>query len=297
MSSKKDLKRFRREHTLLALLHDYRGDTVEAVARRLAPFAEPGDDIAGSVDCLLRALERMLAASQQESLRGRARHGGTMDRVGELRRERNEAAHEMRTLLVEIRDTTTLLFGRKASNHWLRIQGATARERSPHDLLFQARSALRRLESPDVDLPEPRAAMPGWEDPIQASRRRWSEALRAAFTRLEEAKTRVEEETHRTDATRLLKSDSVDAYHQELTAIANLQEALLVVGEEPEIARTIWDRQRPVGRPARRKRIRSTRRRLGRKEPAGKPKEATSETTSHGDPKTSSDGSPKKRPL
>lgn len=278
MASKKVMKRFRRERTLISLLRDYRGDTVEAVARRLAPFAEPGDDIAGSVDCLLRALERMLAASQQEALRDSARHGGTMDRVGELRRERNEAARELRKLLVEIRGTTAALFGREASNHLLRIKGATAREKSPHALLFQARSALDRLGSPNVELPEPRAAMPGWEKSAQASRRRWSESLRAGYTRLQEAHTRLEEETHRTDSTRVGKSDTVDAYHRELTAIANLQEALLVVGEEPEIARTIWDRQRPVGRPARRKRRRTTSRRTRRKEQAGKKTETTSQS-------------------
>ena len=293
MASKKVMKRFRREHTLISLLRDYRGDTVEAVARRLAPFAEPDDDIAGSVDCLLRALERMLAASQKEVLRHSAKHGGTMDRVDELRRERNEAARELRKLLVETRDATTLLFGREASNLLLGIQGATARAKNPSALLLQARFALGRLESPDVELPEPRAAMPGWEKSAQASRRRWSESLRAGYTPLEEANTRLEEETHRTDSTRVNKSDTVDAYHQELTAIANLQEALLVVGEEPEIARTIWDRQRPVGRPARRKkRRRTTKRRTRRKEQAGKKTETTSQSTS----KTRSARPPKKRP-
>jgi len=295
MASKQVMKRFRREHTLIALLRDYRGDTVEAVARRLAPFAEPDDDVAGSVDCLLRAVERMLAASQQEALHHSDRHGGTMDHVGELRQERNEAAQEMRKLLVEIRDATAALFGREASNHLLRIKGATARVKNPDALLFQARSALRRLENPDVELPEPRAAMPGWEESAQASRRRWSESLRAAHTRLQEAHKRLEEETHRTDSTRLHKGDTVDAYHQELTAIANLQEALLVVGEEPEIARTIWQRQRPVGRPARRKTRRQTKR---RREAAGRvtARRQKAETTSQNDPKTRSDRSPKKRP-
>lgn len=301
MASKKAMKRFRRERTLIALLRDYRGDTVEAVARRLAPFAEPGDDIAGSVDCLLRAVERMLAASQKEALHHTDRHGGTMDHVGELRRERKEAAREMRKVLVEIRDTTAALFGREAGNRLLQIRGATARAKDPLALLLQARFALDQLESPDVELPEPRVAMPGWEASAQASRRRWSESLRAAFTRLEEANTRLDEETQRTESTRLHKSDTVDAYHQELTAIANLQEALLVVGEEPEIAGTIWDRQRPVGRPARRKQRRTTRRRIGRKEQARRrteaTSEATSETTSQGQPKARSDRSPKKCPL
>lgn len=172
MASKKVMKRFRREHTLIALLRDYRGDTVEAVARRLAPFAEPDDDVAGSVDCLLRALQRMLAASQQEALHHSDRHGGTMDRIGDLRRERKKAARELRELLVEIRGTTAALFGREASNHLLRIKGATARAKNADALLFQARFALNRLENPDVELPEPRAEMPGWEDPAQAARRR-----------------------------------------------------------------------------------------------------------------------------
>lgn len=279
------MKRVRREHTLSALLRDYRGDTVEAVARRLEPYAEPDDDVAGSVDCLLRAVERMLADSQKESVRDSARHGRAMDHVEKLRRERNEAAHELRTLLVEIRDTTALLFGRKASNRLLAIKGATARAKSPGALLMQARFALEQLESPDVELPEPRVVMPGWEESALASRKRWIESLRPAYTRLKEADKRLELETHGTDATRLDKGDIVDAYNEELTAIANLQEALLVLGREPEIARTIWERQRPVGRPARRKKRKRTTR---RKE---KP-----ETTSQSKPAKRSDRSPRKRP-
>ena len=279
------MKRVRREHTLIALLRDYRGDTVEAVARRLEPFVEEGDDIAGAVDCLLRAVERMLADSQKESVRDTARHGRAMDHVEKLRRERHEAADELRTLLVEIRDTTALLFGRKASNRLLLIKGATARAKSPGALLMQARFALEQLESPDVELPEPRVVMPDWEDSALASRKRWSESLRAAFTRLEKADKRLEEETHGTDATRLDKGDTVDAYNQELTASANLQEALLVLGREPEIARTIWERQRPVGRPARRKKRKRTTRRRERQG-----------TTSQSTPATGSDPSSKNRP-
>lgn len=75
--------------------------------------------------------------------------------------------------------------------------------------------------------------LPGWGDAAGASRKRWSESLRAAYTRLDKADKLLELETHGTDSTRLHQSYAVSAYHEDLSAIANLQEALRG-DDEPE---------------------------------------------------------------
>lgn len=251
MPSKMVLDRHRRKDKLASLLRQHRKPTVEAVARELAPFADPEDDLAAGVDALLRAIERLAAARQRDLDRADRRHRDTMKSVQELRQERDEAAQELRRVFVELRETTTLLFGRRASNRLLLIKGPTPRAHHPRHLLSDARRAHGCLEDPKTWIPKPKVSLSGWDESTQ--RRQWSESLGIQVTRLKEAIYQLELETHRTDSTRYDKGGTMSLHDQEFSAIANLQEALLVLGRQPDVARTIWQKQRPLGRPVRRK--------------------------------------------
>jgi len=245
------LDRHRRKNKLTSLLRQHRALTVETVARRLAPFADPDDDLTAGVDALLRATERLAAARQRDLDQADRRHRDTILGVQELRQERDKAAQELRRALVDLRETTTLLFGRRASNRLLAIKGPTPRAHNPSHLLMEARRTQGRLEDPEIRIPKPRVSLAGWDESIQ--RKQWIESLGTAVARLKDSSARLRRETHRTHSTLYDKGGRMSLHDQELSAVANLQEALLVLGRNPDIARTIWQKQRPLGRPARRK--------------------------------------------
>jgi len=279
MASKMVIDRERREKALRGLLKENRGETVEGVVEHLAPYADEDVDLAGCVDGLLRTLERRLADHTDELIQADDRNAAELDRLGLLRLERDEAARELRRAFVKVRDTLAMMYGRPAGDRFLGIRGSSPRAHDPRRLMLQVDATLDRLRDPDRKLPpKTRVALPMTEEEIRDLPRTWSRSLETALTALQKTLDRIGEGEKLIDATRHHKDVKMELHDTELSAIANLQEALLILGRKPETARIIWQKQRPVGRPARRKkRKRKARKRTGK---ASKAKTTTQTTPS-----------------
>jgi hypothetical protein len=142
------------------------------------------------------------------------------------------------------------LFGRRTSNRMLGIHGPTAKANDPVLLLRHAHMAAGRLASPDfvpANSPEAADAVP-----LEHWRRSWRESLERGHDRLEEV---CRELAHHADNRSTLREKSLEMrlHRDDLSAIAHLQEGLLMLGMERDLARKVWQNQRPMGRPARRK--------------------------------------------
>lgn len=268
MASKMVVDRQRREQRLQRLLQDLRGETVQGLVERLSPFVKEEDDLESAVVCLMDAVDGLLATETRELVEADERNVRTGLRIDGLRRERDEAARELRRALVEIREMATFFFGREVGNELLDVQGPTARAHHRDRLKRQVRRALASLRDPATELPEPRKGIALSPDLKQE----WIGMLETARTRLQETLDEMKAgEMERTRAQQT-KGVRIELHDDELSAIANLQEALLIVGRKPELARSVWKRQRPVGRPARRKkRKRKATQRTGK----GSPKKTT----------------------
>lgn len=254
MPSKMVIDRQRRENALRSLVKELRGKTVEGVAERLAPYADEGVDLAACVDGLLGALKRLLADHTDELIRADERNAAGLDRLDLLRLDRDEAARELRRAFVKIRTTLTMMYGRETGDRFLGIRGHSPRAHDPRRLMLQVDATLDRLRDPDRKLPpKTRVALPMTEEEIRDLPKAWSRSLETTLTTLRKTIDRIGEGEKRIEATRHDKDVKMELHDTELSAIANLQEALLILGRKPKTARTIWKKQRPVGRPARRK--------------------------------------------
>lgn len=248
------LDRHRREESLRSLVKELRGKTVEGVAERLAPYADEGVDLADCVDGLLGALERLLEDHSQQLMRADEQNAAELDRLALLRLDRDEAARELRRAFVKVRNTLAMMYGREAGDRFLGIRGDSPRAHDPRRLMLQVDATLDRLRDPDRKLPpKTRVALPMSEEEIRDLPKTWSRSLETPLTALQEAIDRIAEGEKQIEATRHDKDVKMELHDTELSAIANLQEALLILGRKPETARIIWKKQRPVGRPARRK--------------------------------------------
>lgn len=156
MASKMTTDRVRREMSLRNTLEYCHAETIRGMCERFAPLLESDEDLEGALDLLLRVLERGLGERQRGLDRADARHQGQRHRLAGLRRERNEAAREVRSALVAIRASLSGFCGRKAGSAWLGLQGDTAKAHDPVPLHNQARFALKRLRDPDLEPPKSR---------------------------------------------------------------------------------------------------------------------------------------------
>lgn len=260
--------RVRREEVLRAGLREHHEVTVRALAEQMAPYVEEGEDLAASVDCLLRVLERRLSGHRRELVQVESQHDATNDLLGKLRRERDEAAGHLHREYVQLRTATAGFLGREASNRLLALEGPTAPAHHPIKLSAQVKGTLARLESRETKIPPPR--LPNLPELTEEWRQSTIESLKAARDRLEEALDKVKAKQSKSSDTKDEKDDRMALYDRELSAIANLQESLLVLGMKLDLARTVWQKQRPAGRPRRRKRRGATKRR---------PKQTTKTTT------------------
>jgi len=114
------------------------------------------------------------------------------------------------------------------------------------------------------------------EEEIRDLPKTWSRSLETALTALKKTIARIGEGERQIEATRHDKDVKMELHDTELSAIANLQEALLILGRKPETARIIWQKQRPVGRPARRKK---RKRRAEKQTRKGSKAKTTTQTT------------------
>lgn len=250
MASKTIIDRVRREWALRGTLEEFHKLTVEGLCERFAPMVEDGEDLGEAVDLLLRVLERCLDARESDLDDADGHHVNLKKRLGRLRERRGEAADELRRTLVDIRHTLTSFYGRKTSNRLLHIQGPTPKAHDPINLLGQAHSAFVGLRSAEEEPPKRQSQ--GVRVPFQEWRRAWIESLESGHARLEEICNRIENETIRGQSTQRGKDLAADLHDRDLSAISNLQEALLILGMQPDLGRLVWKRQRPEGRPRRR---------------------------------------------
>lgn len=251
MATRTTVDRARREISLRSTLEKYRGPTVDGLCERFAPLLEEGEDLGEAVDLLLRVLERCLDAREADLDRADFHHSRKNSRLGLLRLERREVAGELRRTLVDIRDTLKSFYGRKLSNRLLRIQGPTPKAHDTLNLLNQAGAALAGLRA--IEQEPHRTGGPGVQVPFEEWRASWIETLEAGHARLAEIRRRIVAERHRKDETRLDMDQARKLHDRDLSAISNLQEALLILGIQPHLARSVWADQRPEGRPRRRK--------------------------------------------
>ena len=244
----------RREKALRGLLKELREPTVQGVTERLAPYLDEEDVLTEGVDCLLDALQRLLADHTRDLTRADEDNAAIRDQLSLLRRNRDEAAQELRRAFVKVRNTLAVMYGRKAGDEVLGMQGSSPRAHDPRRLMLRVGAVLKRLQKPDLQLPkETRVDLPMTEEEIRDLPRTWIRSLETALTPLEEAIDRIFEAERQIEATRQSKGATMELHDTELSAIANLQESLLILGRKPAAARIIWKKQRPVGRPARRK--------------------------------------------
>jgi hypothetical protein len=265
MDSKMVIDRVRREWSLRRTLETSHAATVEGLCERFGPLLEEGEDLGAAVDLVLRVLERCLDARQRDLHQANRSHSSQRSDLRSLRQERGEAARELRQTLVGIRETLKSFYGRKRCNRLLHIQGPTPKAHDPVNLLDQADSALAGLRHIQKEPPKTRTR--GVQVPFEEWRTAWIESLETGHARLEKICRRLDEELCQSDSTQLGKDLALELHDRDLSAISNLQEALLVLGMKPVLARLVWRTQRPQGRPRRR-------RTAGRSNPTPEPPEA-----------------------
>jgi len=250
MASKTIIDRVRRKKALRGTLEQFHGLTVEGLCERFAPLLEDGEELGQAVDLLLRVLERCLESRESDLDHADKHHVNLKQNLEHLRQRRGEAAGELRRTLVDIRHTLTSFYGRKTSNRLLHIQGPTPKAHDPIHLLGQTHSALVGLRNADKEPPKRHSR--GVRVPFEEWRTAWIESLASGYARLEEICNRIEKETIRSQSTQLGKDLAAGLHDRDLSAISNLQEALLILGMRPDLGRLVWERQRPEGRPRRR---------------------------------------------
>lgn len=273
MLSKMIHDRMRREGVLHKGLRNLHEETVRAFAEQMAPYVEHDEDLAGSVDCLLRVLGRRLSGHRRELEQVESQHDETTAGLDRLRRERDEAARDLHREYVQLRRAITGYVGREAGNGLLGVEGPTAPAHHPTLLSEQVQGTLLRLENPETEIPPPR--LPSLPELTEEWRQSTLESLNAARNRLDEKLAKVASNQLLSSATKGDKDGRMALYDRELSAIANLHEALLVLGMKLDLARTVWQKQRPEGRPKRRKKRGTTK---GRPNPTmqSTPREASS---------------------
>lgn len=249
MASKMVIDRVRREHSLRGILVKLHDTTVQGLCERFAPLLEEGEDLEEAVDLLLRVLERCLDARESDLDRADEDHADQELSLKRLRRQRGEAARELRRTLVDLRDTLTSFYGRKISNRLLHIQGPTPKAHDPFNLLGRAHSALVGLRGAEK---EPPRRNRGVRVPFEEWRSAWIDQLKTGHSRLQKICERIGYGVRERETTQLGKDLALELHDRDLSAISNLQEALLILGMEPHLARIVWRKQRPEGRPRRR---------------------------------------------
>lgn len=243
-------RQVRRRKALRHTLGSFREPSVEAVCERFAPLLEEGEDLGAALELVLDVLERCLDEDSRSLDRAESRHIGRRFRLAGLRRKRDEAAREVRQKLVEIRNALTAVFDRDTSNWMLGLEGRTARVKEPLKLLNQAEKALGRLEKPGfvpTDLSESAEAVP-----LEDWQSAWRDSLKRRLTRFRPAYMATLRESGNRQTVQD-KNREIDLHSEDLSAIARFQEVLLILGRERDLARKVWQLQRPQGRPPRRK--------------------------------------------
>lgn len=234
--------RVRRQKQLAAVLEVHREESVYAFAEQLAPFVEEGEDLAGSIDCVLRVLARRLSGHRRELAEAEDRYSKNSERLLKLRRLRDQAARELHRLYLGIRAATRGNVGRAASDLLLGLHGPIAQPHRRSKLMSQVHETLTRLEGPDLVLPEPR--LTNLPPLTETWRRSTIELLRTAYDRLAELVDEIALEEWRETIHRGHKDDQMVVHDLDLSAISDLQKAVLVLGRLPDLARKVWQSQR-----------------------------------------------------
>jgi|GEM_PF-2794145 hypothetical protein len=244
--------RVRRAQALHAGLQEHHDTAAEEIVKHLAAYTEEGEDLAGSVDLLLRVVERRVAASPEELESAEDLYSVATTRVDDARKKRDEASQKLRDQLIEIREVLAIAIKRETGNKILGLDGDTARAHNPGRLLKQAQKACRRLADPGRKLPKPK--VPGASELEGTWRKDSIQKLETGCRGLEEALKGLQATEGEAKALLDLKDEEVATQDRELSAIAHLQEALLVLGMQLDLARNVWKEQRKAGRPRHRNR-------------------------------------------
>lgn len=244
------LRQVRRQYALHDVLKASREPSVEGLCERFAPLLDEGEDLEDALGLLLDVLERCLERHLRNLDRVERKHSSHQRDVERLRAERDEVSREVRQELVEIRSTLAGFFNRQTSNWMVGIYGPTAKAKDPLMVLNQARVAIDHLGDPEY-LPEDLSGV-AKDLPLESWRRSWRASLESGYARLDPLyQAALEQGSNRRTLRR--KDQAVALHSEDLSAIAHLQEALLILGRQRRLARKVWQEQRPKGRPARRK--------------------------------------------
>lgn len=239
------------------VLDELRAETVRGVVKRLGPFVDDDADLAGAVDCLMGAVDGLLAADTENLVEADEYKILASIRIEQLRKQRDQAARELRRALVVIRQVSAGFFGREAGNAYLGVEGPTARAHQQNRLIGQVRVTLESLRDPARKPPKLQKVVRAGVDFSEELKLEWIDLLETALTPLLEALEELKDGERETFNAQYQKGVRMELHDDELSAIANLQEALLILGRNRKAARSVWKRQRPVGRPARWKSRRS----------------------------------------
>lgn len=232
-------------------------ETVQGVVKRLGPFVDEDADLAGAVDCLMGAVDGLLTADTENLVEADESKIRALIRIEQLRKQRDRAAQELRRVFVVVRQASACFFGREAGNAYLGVAGPTARAHQYDRLIGQVGVALESLRDPAKKLPKPQEGVRAGVGFSEDLKLEWIELLETALTPLWEALEELKDGERETFDAQYQKGVRMELHDDELSAIANLQEALLILGRNRKAARSVWKRQRPVGRPARWKSRRS----------------------------------------
>jgi hypothetical protein len=270
MASKMVVDRQRRGNRLRLVLEKFRAETVQGIVKRLGCFVDENADLAAAVDCLMGAVDGLLTADTKNLVEADECKIRALSRIEQLRKQRDRAARELRRVLVLVRQAAACFFGREAGNAYLGVAGPTARAHQHDRLIAQVRVALESLRDPARKLPRPQEGVKAGVDFGEGLKLEWIGLLDTALTPLSEALDELKDGDRETFHAQFQKGVRMELHDDELSAIANLQEALLILGRNRKAARSVWKRQRPVGRPARWKSRRSKAMKRAAKESRGK---------------------------
>lgn len=186
MLTKTLARRTRKVRSVVAAIGVFRKKVAGKLVDRVAPYVEEGEDFAEALDLVHRVLQRMIRDQSDELGSAHLSHQAQQAVIQSPRRQRDEAAADLRSALVAVRQSATAEFGRQGSHGMLGLKGPTAHVRQTDRLIFQAREALDRLRIASAG-PPPSRLRPG--PPAARSKfdcDDWIATLREPLERLEQ---------------------------------------------------------------------------------------------------------------
>lgn len=253
MEAKTLARRTRKVRSVVGAIEVFRKKIAGKLVDRLAPYVEEGEDFAEALDLVHRVLQRRLRDQSDELGSAHRRHQAQQAVIQSPRQRRDEAAADLRSALVAVRQAATAEFGRAGSYRLLGLKGPTAHVRQTDGLLFQAKRVLDGLRSAPAELPPSRLRTEPAAARTRFDRDDWIATLREPLERLDRAQEDLILREHQRVKTGGGEKDAAAEQHAVLLAVKKVVEGFHALADKSALeGRSLFPRRR------KRRRSRST---------------------------------------